>query len=83
MTQLGELRDAYARFTQAGIKLYAVSYDEPDALAAFAEANSIPFPLLSDADSSVIREYGILNQEIQPNEIPFYGVPYPGTYLVD
>ena len=64
MTQLGELRDAYSRFQDAGIKLYALSYDEVDALAAFAEAHAIPFPLLSDPDSAVIRSYGILNTDV-------------------
>jgi peroxiredoxin len=83
MTQLGELRDAHERFTEAGIKLYAVSYDSPEALAAFADANDIPFPLLSDRDSRVIREYGILNTLVRPDEAPFYGIPFPGTYLVD
>lgn len=83
MTQLGELRDAYPRFQEAGVKLYAVSYDEPAALAAFAEANQIPFPLLSDADSAVIRRYGILNTLVREDEVPFHGIPFPGTYVVD
>ena len=83
MTQLGELRDAYPKFQAAGVKLYAVSYDDREALAAFAEANRIPFPLLSDADSQVIRAYGLLNTQVRPDEVPFYGIPFPGTYVVD
>ncbi len=83
MTQLGELQDALPAFKAAGIKLYAISYDEPDALAAFASAHGIEYPLLSDADSALIRRYGILNTLVQPDEAPFYGVPFPGTYVVD
>ncbi len=83
MTQLGELQDALPKFRAAGIKLYAVSYDAPEALAAFAEARGIEFSLLSDTDSAVIRSFGILNTLIQPEDIPFHGIPYPGTYLVD
>ena len=83
MTQLGELRDAYPRFREAGVKLYAVSYDDHAAQAAFAEANQIPFPLLSDADSAVIRRYGILNTLVREDEVPFHGIPFPGTYVVD
>ena len=60
-----------------------MSYDSPDALAAFAEARGIGFPLLSDPDSAVIRRYGILNTDLTPADIPFYGVPTPGTYVVD
>ena len=83
MTQLGELQDALPAFRAAGIKLYAVSYDEPDALAAFAKAHGIEYPLLSDADSALIKRFGILNTLIAPDEVPFYGIPFPGTYVVD
>ena len=51
--------------------------------AAFAEANNIPFLLLSDLGSKGIREFGILNTLVQKDEIPFYGIPFPGIYLVD
>lgn len=83
MTQLVELQDALPRFAEAGIKLYVVSYDEPDALDDFAKNHGITFPLLSDADSAVIRAYGILNAQIEPHEIPWYGLPYPGAFVLD
>lgn len=73
---MGLLRDA-------GIKLYAVSYDDTEALAAHAAARGIEFPLLSDLDSQVIREYGVMNTIIQPEDVPFYGVPFPGIFLLD
>ena len=41
------------------------------------------FTMLSDPDSRVIRDFGILNTEIEPGTIPFYGIPFPGTYLLD
>ena len=66
MTQLVELREGYAKFVEAGIKLYTISYDDQAALADFADVHDIPYPMLSDADSEVIREYGILNDEIEP-----------------
>ncbi len=71
------------KFREAGIKLYAISYDDPEALAAFAQAHDIDYPLLSDADSAVIRRYGILNTQIPPGDLPAYGVPYPGTFVTD
>lgn len=60
-----------------------MSYDDRDALAAYAKARGIGFPLLSDPDSAVIRRYGILNTLIDEQDAPFYGIPNPGTYLVD
>lgn len=83
MTQLVELRDGYAKFVAAGIKLYAISYDDRAALADFVRAHDMPFPMLSDVDSRVIREYGILNTEVEAGDFPIYGVPFPGTYIVD
>ena len=45
----------------AGVGVAAISYDSEKTLAAFAERRSITFPLLSDDDSAVIKDYGILN----------------------
>ncbi len=38
--------------------------------------------MLSDKGSVVIRKYGILNANI-PEGHPFYGIPFPGDYLID
>ncbi len=70
-------------FDAAGIAVYALSYDEEDALADFSDAHGITFTLLSDPDSDVIRSFGILNTLIDPNDHPWAGIPYPGTYVVD
>lgn len=37
--------------------------------------------MLSDKGSRVIREFGILNTNVPPGH-PFYGIPFPGDYLV-
>ena len=47
--------------TDAGIGVAAISYDSEETLAAFADRRGISFPLLSDDESAVIKEYGILN----------------------
>jgi peroxiredoxin len=83
MTQLVELQAALPKFHAAGIKLYAVSYDAPEALADFAKAHDIRFPLLSDKGSKVIRSYGIQNHHVTKEQVPYHGIPFPGTYLVD
>jgi len=56
-----ELQDRIEELTAAGIGIAAISYDSEEILAAFAERRGISFPLLSDDDSAVITEYGILN----------------------
>ena len=78
-----ELRDAQEKFRAAGVALYAISYDDREALAELAETLGIEYPLLSDLDSSVIREYGILNTQVNPSDGILYGIPYPGAYVTD
>ena len=51
-------------------------------LKHFADRKNVAFPLLSDADSIVIRAFGILNESV-PKTSPFFGVPHPITYVVN
>ncbi|WP_282694843.1 winged helix-turn-helix transcriptional regulator [Streptomyces sp. CC208A] len=44
-------RDAYETFTAAGVAVRGVSTQRPDEQRAFAAAEDIPFPLLSDTDT--------------------------------
>ncbi len=83
MTQLVELRNAISLFNDAGIELFAISYDDRKALTAFASEYQIPYPLLSDIDSKVIDRFGIRNSLIKPGDGIYYGIPFPGSYVVD
>ena len=70
------------RFDAAGIAVYALSYDEADALRDFRHAHGITFALLSDPESRVIESFGILNTLIDDSDHPWYGIPYPGAYVI-
>ena len=39
--------------------------------------------MLSDTDSEIIRAFGILNTTIAEDDHPWYGIPYPGVYVID
>jgi len=65
------------------MKVYAISYDDQECLSEFGEKQNIPYTLLSDIDSDVIRAYGILNDQVSPEDGFFYGIPYPGVYVTD
>ena len=69
------MRNAFDKFEAAEIKVYAISYDDQEVLSEYAEKQEIPFPLLSDLDSEVIRRYGILNEQIGPDDGFYYGIP--------
>ena len=77
-----ELEHSVADFKARGYGVAALSYDSPAILKSFAERAKITYPLLSDPESKVIQEFGILNESI-PHGNPFYGIPHPGTYMVD
>jgi hypothetical protein len=77
-----ELERDYKLVQKRGLGLAAISYDSEAVLRDFAARKRITFPLLSDTDSRVIRAFGILNESVKP-ESAQYGIPYPGTYLLD
>ena len=70
-------------FEALGIQVLALSYDEPDALRDFQNAYGITYTLLSDPDSKVIRDFGILNTLIAEDDHPWFGIPFPGTYVTN
>ncbi len=39
--------------------------------------------MLSDVDSQVIEAYGILNTSISKDDAMLWGIPYPGSFVVD
>ena len=52
------LRDSYADFEKLGVAVFGISSDDPDSNAAFVEAESFPFPLLSDPDLVLASKVG-------------------------
>jgi len=81
-SQIVELDRTRDEFTRLGLGVAAVSYDTSEALHTFAQRRGIHIPLLSDSESKVIREVGILNESIDKND-PAYGVPYPCSLVLD
>jgi hypothetical protein len=78
-----ELQERMPAFDALGIRVLALSYDEPDALRDFQNAYGITYTLLSDPHSKVIRDYGILNTLIAEDDHPWFGIPFPGTYVTN
>ena len=64
-----------------GYGLASLTYDAPETLAAFAQEAEIGFPLLHDADSAVIKAFGLLNENFEPGS-RFYGIPHPAIYVI-
>ena len=77
-----ELQRRYDDIRKQGLGLVAISYDSQDTLKAFAGSRGITFPLIADRDSAMIRAFGIFNHLEQPGARG-YGIPHPGTFIVD
>ena len=77
-----ELEQNRDEFRKLGLGLAGVSYDSEAVLHTFAARKGIHFPLLSDPDSKIIRELGILNETVEKTN-PTFGIPYPGSFVLD
>ena len=56
-----ELQERLEELENSGFGIAAISYNSEAVLADFAQRRGITFPLLSDDDSAIITEFGILN----------------------
>ncbi len=68
-------------FEDQGVRIAAISNDRVGALKAFSDRAGIGFPLLSDPESAIIREFGVLNEEV-PKDHQFFGIPHPVELLL-
>jgi peroxiredoxin len=82
-TQLAELQTRTASLKKHGINVAAVTYDAVPVLADFAKRRGITFPLLSDPGSATIKRYGILNTTVPDTNQQSYGIPFPGTFMLN
>jgi len=76
-----ELQQYLDQFLKQGLGVAAISYDSTAILADFAKRLGITYPLLSDPQSKIIKDFGIFNTHVQKNDW-HYGIPNPGTYRV-
>ena len=75
--ELCQLRDELADYTDAGVRVLAISTDPVFSLKAFRDAEGLDFPLLSDfwPHGEVARAYGVFDERA--------GMAVRGTFLVD
>ncbi len=52
-------RDAFAKYTEAGVVVFGVSRDSAETHRAFAANHKLPFPLVADESAETERAYGV------------------------
>lgn len=62
-TQACDFRDSLSSLDAAGFQVVGISPDPPADLAKFREAEGLTFPLVSDADRSVLTAYGAYGEK--------------------
>ena len=77
--ELCTFRDSMARLNDAKAQVYGISIDTFFTLKAFHDAQSLTFPLLSDFNKEVIREYGVFN----PDMIGLKGIAKRAVFVLD
>ena len=60
--EMCSLRDSMSRFNELDAVVLGISVNDPFTQKAFAEANKLNFPLLSDYNREVIRKYGVYHE---------------------
>jgi peroxiredoxin len=69
-----------AEFKAAGVQPVAISVDAPAVSLNLANKSGYTFPILSDPDAAVIRQYHILHLAGAPDE---HDIARPAEFLVD
>jgi peroxiredoxin len=77
--ELCTFRDSIAKLAQANAQVYGISVDTFFALKAFHDHEKLSFPLLSDFNKQVIREYGVFNEDM----IGLKGIAKRAVFVID
>ena len=77
--ELCTFRDQLARLNHARAQVYGISVDTFFALKAFHDAQRLTFPLLSDFNKQVIRDYGVFNEDM----IGLHGIAKRAVFVLD
>ena len=72
--------DGMASLSSSGASILGISVDSPFSNAAFAEANGIGFPLLSDVHREAVDAYGV---SLSDFVIPGYTVAQRSIFVVE
>ena len=62
-TQACDFRDSLQSLHARGFEVIGISPDKPAKLAKFRERDQLTFPLVSDPDKSVLKEYGAYGEK--------------------
>jgi glutaredoxin-dependent peroxiredoxin len=77
--ELCTFRDSMGQLGKANAQVLGISTDSFFALKAFQDQQKLNFPLLSDFNKQVIREYGVFNEDM----IGLKGIAKRAVFVLD
>jgi peroxiredoxin len=77
--ELCTFRDSMAQLGRANAQVFGISVDTFFALKAFRDQQRLTFPLLSDFNKQVIRDYGVFNEDM----IGLKGIAKRAVFVLD
>jgi glutaredoxin-dependent peroxiredoxin len=77
--ELCTFRDSIARLGNLKAQVYGISVDTFFTLKAFRDHEKLSFPLLSDFNKQVIRDYGVFNEDM----IGLKGIAKRAVFVID
>jgi peroxiredoxin len=77
--ELCTFRDSMAQLGKADAQVYGISVDTFFTLKAFQDQQRLNFPLLSDFNKQVIRDYGVFNEDM----IGLKGIAKRAVFVID
>jgi peroxiredoxin len=77
--ELCTFRDSLSTLNQAKAQVYGLSVDTFFTLKAFSDHEKLTFPLLSDFNKQVIRDYGVFNEDM----IGLKGIAKRAVFVID
>lgn len=75
------IRDAFPRFEKIHAHVFGISADSVQSHKKFAETYQLPFPLLSDAEKTVVTAYGVWREKQMMGK-KFFGI-VRSSFLID
>jgi len=79
--EMCRMRDSMAMFNSANAKVVGISIDSPFANKAFADANKITYPLLSDLNRTVSKQISGLYDSF--GHVPGYTASKRSVFILD
>src|SRR5262245_33435769 len=62
--EMCQMRDDWKQYEKLGAKVFGISVDSPFVTDKFRQVENIPFPILSDFNKDVSRQYGVLMDDL-------------------